>query len=301
MVFCSCTGLKEWFVAFGCNTGGVSMLYTSIIRNCRSVPLVKCSHWWRIVHCPQPLSTNFITLILLHMKNMKVYQERTEMDTTIQEHSLTTSNRHKSQVNLSKEHLHCYTPIIFSLTLSNRLRNRTILPNWVCALGGTESILFSHSFGLNIFLPSHIQWIYSIDLMNTSITKLKSFTFDCWHITMNKSCIKKSKQLHHGEGSQKIYTMRPILMSHIMAIKNPQNIHAQNMFLANFDDFHKWHKNWYHYVWTWLCLVVFVIGVFFFFFLTFFACQSISKKAEKPRKLREKVHGPDERQNVLNF
>ena len=82
---------------------------------------------------------------------------------------------------------------------------------------------------VNIFLPSHIQWIYSLNSLNASTVKWK--TFDSSHITMNMSYIKKSnnstmEEINKGNLTQwGSHIMRSILMSHIMVIKNPQNVH----------------------------------------------------------------------------
>ena len=56
---------------------------------------------------------------------------------------------------------------------------------------------------VNIFLHSHIQWIYSLNSLNTSTTKWKKFDFS--HITRNMSCVKKSKSLTMEELHQKWY------------------------------------------------------------------------------------------------
>ena len=116
----------------------------------------------------------------------------------------------------------------------------------ICTRNSPQHLLDKYSS------TSHTQWICSLNSLNTSTSKWKAFDFS--YIIMNKSCIKKVKLWWRFTKKNLTQWGSYIIMStsmwHMMVIKNPQNI--RKYVLVNCDNFHMWHQNWHHYVWTML-------------------------------------------------
>ena len=107
----------------------------------------------------------------------------------------------------------------------------------------------------------HIQWIYSLNSLNTSTTRREIFNSS--HMTIIMSCVKKWNSLTVDRGSleKQCDTIRFIhneinLMSD-MSPKSPQSVHRKHFWPILMICIHKmWCQKWCQYVWTSLCLII---------------------------------------------
>ena len=109
---------------------------------------------------------------------------------------------------------------------------------------------------VNIFLPFHIQWRYSL---NRSTTKWKPF--DSCHITMKMSCIKNSNSLTMEEIHKIKFTMR-FIYNEVFDINYGSHQMPSNCLCKVFwPILIVWCQNWLHYVLTSLCWVIYFVNL----------------------------------------
>ena len=112
---------------------------------------------------------------------------------------------------------------------------------------------------VNIFLLSHIHWIYSVNMVTKFTEYIHYQVNDIWLIILPRRCLVSKSQ----SASLWMRITKEITWHNVVNFEATYDGHQKplkcsfNIFCVNFDVFHLWPQNLHYYVWTPLCLVYF--------------------------------------------